>query len=459
MPKSKSAKKIEPPLVHQGAAGIDIGSRFHVVAIPSTYSEQPVQKFSSFTGDLKRLRDWLREHNIQTVAMESTGIYWIPVYEILQEAGLEVFLVNARHAKCVPGRKSDISDAQWLQQLHGWGLLRASFQPDEGIATLRSTMRLRESLVKGKASHQQRVQKALMQMNLQLHHVVNDVMGKTGRLIIDAILSGERDPEALAALRDRRCKNPESVIAEALHGHFREDHLFELSVAVRMFDEYHQRIVECEANAHELLSRLAVRSDKANMPTFTDGRRKRKSEYSFDPTHFINMLAGVDLGNIYGLGPGNLLTIISECGTEMAKWPTAKHFTSWLGLAPQNKVSGGRVLSSRVRPGASRAASAFWMAALIASRSSTALGSFSRRLAVRRGKQKAHAATARKLAEIFYRCIRYGKSYVDSGPIAYEGKQKDIEISRLFRKASLLGFDLVGKQPLEPTSPAVQCVT
>jgi transposase len=459
MSRSKSTKKTEPPLVHQGAAGIDIGSRFHVVAVPSTYSEQPVQKFSSFTGDLKRLRDWLCEHNIQTVAMESTGIYWIPVYEILQEAGLEVFLVNARHARCVPGRKSDVSDAQWLQKLHSWGLLRPSFQPDEGVANLRTMMRLRESLVKGKASHQQRIQKALMQMNLQLHHVVNDVMGKTGRLIIDAILSGERDPEALARLRDRRCKNAESVIAEALHGHFREDHLFELSIAVRMFDEYHQRILECEAKAQELLSRLAAQSKDPEREASANTKRKRKSEFSFDPTELINTLAGVDLGNIYGVGPGNLLTIVSECGTDMEKWPTAKHFTSWLGLAPQNKVSGGRVLSSRIRPGASRAASAFWMAALIASRSSTALGAFSRRLAVRRGKQKAHAATARKLAEIFYRCIRYGKSYADPGTNTYEEKQKDLEIARLTRKARLLGFDLVGKQPLVPTSPAVQCVT
>ena len=221
MPHPKSRRRNEAPVVHQSAAGIDVGSRFHVVAIPSSCSAEPVKKFSSFTGDLKRLRDWLCQHNIKTVAMESTGIYWIPIYEILEQAGLEVFLVNARHVKCVPGRKSDISDAQWLQQLHSWGLLKASFQPSEGVANLRSLLRLRDGLVKSRTSHQQHIQKALMQMNLQLHHVVNDVMGKTGRLIIDAILAGERDPSTLAAFRDRRCKNHESVIAEALHGHFR----------------------------------------------------------------------------------------------------------------------------------------------------------------------------------------------------------------------------------------------
>lgn len=223
-----------------------------------------------------------------------------------------MFLVNARHARCIPGRKSDISDAQWLQKLHSWGLLRPSFQPNEGVAILRTMTRLRESLVKGKASHQQRIQKALMQMNLQLHHVVNDDMGKTGRLIIDAILSGERDTEALARLRDRRCKNAESVIAEALHERFREDHLFELSIALRMIDEYHQRILECEAKDQELLRRLAAQSKDPKREASVNTKRKRKSEFSFDPTDLINTLAGVDLGNIYGVGPGSLLTIIRD---------------------------------------------------------------------------------------------------------------------------------------------------
>jgi transposase len=460
MPDPKSRRRNEAPVVHQSAAGIDIGSRFHVVAIPSNCAEEPVQKFSSFTGDLKRLRDWLCQHNIKTVAMESTSIYWIPVYEILEQAGLEVFLVNARHVKCVPGRKSDISDAQWLQQLHSWGLLRASFQPSEGVANLRSLLRLRDGLVKSRASHQQHIQKALMQMNLQLHHVVNDVMGKTGRLIVDAILAGERDPETLAAFRDRRCKNDESVIAEALHGHFREDHLFELSVAVNMFDEYSAQIVKCEAKAHELLDRLARAKEPSSETRAVDkGKARRKSEYSFDPTGYINALTGTDLSGIYGLGPGNLLTIISECGTDMEKWPTAKHFTSWLGLAPQNKISGGRVLSSRTRPGSSRAGSAFWMAALIASRSQTAIGAFSRRLAVRCGKQKAHVATARKLAELFYRAVRYGVSHMDPGSAIYEEKQKRLAIASLEKKAGMLGFSIVEKQPSSPQALAVQGVT
>ena len=460
MPHPKSRRRNEAPVVHQSAAGIDVGSRFHVVAIPSSCSAEPVKKFSSFTGELKRLRDWLCQHNIKTVAMESTGIYWIPIYEILEQAGLEVFLVNARHVKCVPGRKSDISDAQWLQQLHSWGLLKASFQPSEGVANLRSLLRLRDGLVKSRTSHQQHIQKALMQMNLQLHPVVNDVMGKTGRLIIDAILAGERDPSTLAAFRDRRCKNHESVIAEALHGHFREDHLFELAVAVHMFDEYSAQIVKCEATAHELLDKLA-RAKEALPEALTEGKvkSKRKSDYSFDPTSYINALTGADLSGIYGLGPGNLLTIVSECGTDMEKWPTAKHFTSWLGLAPQNKISGGRVLSSRTRPGSSRAGSAFWMAALIASRSQTAIGAFSRRLAIRRGKPKAHVATARKIAELFYRAVRHGGCYVDPGSADYEEKQKRLAIASLERKAGMLGFSIVESQISSPKALAIEGVT
>lgn len=460
MPDPNRIKK-GPVIVHESAAGIDIGSRFHVVAIPGHYDEQPVRKFSGFTGDLKRLRDWLCHHNIKTVAMESTGIYWIPVHEILEQAGINVFLVNARHVKCVPGRKSDISDSQWLQQLHSWGLLRASFQPKEGIARLRTIMRLRDNLVKSRASHQQHIQKALMQMNLQLHHVVNDVMGKTGRLIIDAILAGERDPATLAAYRDRRCKNDESVISEALHGNYRDDHLFELSVAVRMFDSYSQQILECETKAQELLEKLAQRGrEEFDLSSDSKPRGRKKLNYSFDPTAYVNALAGVDLSKIYGLGPGNLLTIISECGTDMEKWPSAKHFTSWLGLAPQNKISGGRVLSSRVRPGASRAGSAFWMAALVAARSQTAIGAFSRRVAIRRGKQKAHMATARKLAELFYRAVRYGVQPEDQGASSYDEKQRKCIFAKLAKKAKMFGFSLVEtEQPSSAKSLAGQGVT
>jgi transposase len=267
--------------------------------------------------------------------MESTGIYWIPVHEILEQAGINVFLVNARHVKCVPGRKSDISDSQWLQQLHSWGLLQASFQPKEGIGRLRTIMRLRDNLVKSRASHQQRIQKAMMQMNLQLHHVVNDVMGKTGRLIIDAILAGERDPATLGAFRDRRCKNDESVISEALHGHYRDDHLFELSVAVRMFDGYSQQIVECETKAQELLENLAQRGGEVSDLSSSDSRRRgrKKLNYSFDPTAYVNALAGVDLSKIYGLGPGNLLNDYERVwhGYGEMAIRQAFHLLAWIG--------------------------------------------------------------------------------------------------------------------------------
>ena len=247
-----------------------------------------------------------------------------------------------------------------------------------------------------------------------------------------------------------------SVIAEALHGHFREDHLFVLAVAVSMFDEYSAQIVKCEATAHELLGKLA-RGKEALSEALTEGKvkAKRKSEYSFDPTSYINALTGADLSGIYGLGPGNLLTIVSECGTDMEKWPTAKHFTSWLGLAPKNKISGGRVLSSRTRPGSSRAGSAFWVAALIASSSQTAIGAFSRILAIRSGKPKAHVATARKIAELFYRAVRYGGCYVNPGSADYEEKQKRLAIASLERKAGMLGFSIVESQISSPKALAM----
>ncbi len=244
-------------VVNPRSAGIDIGSRFHVVAIPTELDDEPVRKFLSFTSDLKRMVEWLLAVNITTVAMESTGIYWVPLYEILVAHGIEVFLVNARHAKNVPGRKTDINDAQWLQQLHSYGLVRASFQPDPCIAKLRAYFRQRDVLVRYRSSHQQHMQKALMQMNLQLHHMVKDITGLTARRIIDAILSGERDPKKLAALRDRRCKESVETIAAALDGNYQEEHLFELKVAVEMFDVYSAKIQECELAGQSVLQELA----------------------------------------------------------------------------------------------------------------------------------------------------------------------------------------------------------
>ncbi len=439
---SKRRRRARLTVVHPRAAGIDIGSRFHVVAVPSELDDEPVRKFTSFTKDLKLLAEWLLLIGVTTVAMESTGIYWVPLYEILVAKGIEVYLVNARHAKNVPGRKTDICDAQWLQQLHSYGLIRASFQPDQRIAELRTYFRQRDLLVRYRSSHQQHMQKALMQMNLQLHHVVKDITGLTGRRIIDAILSGERDPQKLASLRDQRCKESQDTIAAALQGNYQEDHLFELKVAVDLFDSYTAKIKECELAGQSFLTQLAgdqfVASDKQ-----AGDWRIRGNGFSFNPKALIESISGHNLLSLPGLGPTTVITLISECGLDMTRWPSEKHFVSWLGLSPQNKISGGKVLSSRTRQGATRAGSAFWMAAVPLSRTNTALGAFQRRLAARIGKSKALIATARKIAILYYKTLRYGMSFQDPGASSYQQATRERQLQGLQRRAKAMGYQLV----------------
>ena len=298
-------------VINARSAGIDIGSRFHLVAVPAELDSEPVRKFSSFTVDLIALVEWLLTVGINTVAMESTGIYWVPLYEILVDKGIEVFLVNARHAKNVPGRKTDICDAQWLQQLHSYGLVRASFRPDHVITELRAYIRQRDQLVRYRSSHQQHMQKALMQMNLQLHHVVRDINGLTGRRIIDAILSGERDPDQLASLRDRRCKESEATIAAALQGNYRDEHLFALRVAVELYDIYSEKIKVCELAAQSMLTELAGPEYVAPGPQPGDWRAL-SGGFSFNPKSLIESIAGHNLMSLTGLGPTTVLTLISE---------------------------------------------------------------------------------------------------------------------------------------------------
>lgn len=439
-------------IVHPYAAGIDIGSRFHVVAVPPDLDDEPTRTFSSFTGELKALVQWLIGLGITTIAMESTGIYWVPLHELLSNAGLEVYLVNARHVKSVPGRKTDVNDAQWLQQVHSYGLLQASFLPDRDIGQLRSYVRLREQLTRARASIQQQIQKALMQMNLQLHHVVSDVMGLTGRNIICAILDGVRDPKELAELRDRRCKNSKEVIEQALVGNYEDDHLFELETAVELYDGYSRKIQEAEERIQVALNKLsdANKSHLSGLDKIdalrkqpNSGKKRRGNRLSFDPRPLLTAITGKDLLQIPGLGEGTILTIISECGTDMTRWKSEKHFTSWLGLAPQNKITGGRVKSSRTRGGAGRAATAFYMAAMQVSKLDSALGAFTRRLAGRAGKGKALVATARKLAVLFYKMMSQDFTWNDMGSQIYEEKIRERRIKSIIKKAEGLGLRVV----------------
>ncbi|WP_145026387.1 IS110 family RNA-guided transposase, partial [Geobacter argillaceus] len=419
------------------AAGIDIGSKSHFVAVPEGVDEEPVREFSTFTDDLERLAEWLLACGITTVAMESTGIYWIPVFEILESRGLEVKLVNARHVKNVPGRKTDVLDCQWLQQLHTYGLLRGAFRPAEQVCALRAYVRQRATLVRISASHTQHMQKALAQMNLQLHNVVSDITGVTGMRIIKAILAGERNPNALATFRDKRCKNDEQTIARSLHGNYRPEHLFSLQQAVELHEFYQTKIADCDRQILEQLKHFDAAESDQNSPS---GKPPASLEEA------LLRISGVDLACIDGIDTTTALKIIAEIGTDMSRWKSDKHFASWLGLCPGAKISGGKVLSSATKRIANRAAIAFRMAAFSLIRSKSALGGYIRRQRARLGASKAITATAHKLARLVYSMLKNRTSYADLGQDHYEERYRSRVVQNLKRKAQQLGFELVPVQ-------------
>lgn len=428
--------------ISRHAAGIDVGSTFHVVAVPADRDADPVRSFQSFTGDLHRLADWLVQCRIETVAMESTGIYWIPLYEILADRGIHVVVANARDVKHVPGRKTDVNDAQWLQQLHEFGLLRGSFHPAPTVATLRAYIRQRERLLDYAASHIQHMQKALMQMNLQLHHVVSDITGKTGMRILRAILAGERNPAILAAFRDGRCKASEETIAKALEGNYQPAHLFALRQAVALYDTYQIQVAECDTVIEATLDQLQQPVQPERSLPAPRTRTKQPNAPKFDVRASLFAIVGVDLTQIHGIGPYLALKLVAECGTDMSKWSTAKHFTSWLCLSPGNKVSGGKVLSAHTRRTKNRVTALLRLAAVNVGKTESALGAFYRRLATRVGKAKAVTATARKLAVLFYNTLRYGADYSDPGASFYEEQHRTRVVKNLERRAKQFGYTL-----------------
>ncbi len=436
-PSKKRAPKFPKHLQHLNhqAAGIDVGSRSHFVAVPEGTDEQPVREFSTFTDDLERLAEWLITCGITTVAMESTGIYWIPVFELLERHGLEVKLVNARHVKNVPGRKSDVLDCQWLQQLHTYGLLRGAFRPADQVCTLRAYVRQRATLVRSASAHIQRMQKALAQMNLQLHNVVTDITGVTGMGIIQAILAGERNPQRLAALRDKRCKNSQATIARSLHGNYRPEHLFSLQQAVDFYEFHQQKIVDCDRRILEQLSQFDAFDHQDS-----DGTPPGTMEEA------LQRMSGVDLSSINGISTNTALKIVAEIGVDMSRWQTVKQFTSWLGLCPGSKISGGKVLSSATKPVANRAAAALRMAAMTLFNSKSALGAYLRRQRSRLGAPKAITATAHKLARLIYSMLKHGTAFVDAGQGQYEERYRSRVIQNLKRKAQELGYKLVSTQ-------------
>lgn len=440
-------------LIHDRAAGIDIGSTFHVVAIPPELDAEPVRTFGTFTQELHRLAEWLVRHGITTVAMESTGVYWVAVFEILEDHGIDAQLVNARETKAVPGRKTDVNDAQWLQKLHACGLLRASFRPGRHIAALRTYLRQRERLLDYAAAHIQHMQKALVYMNLQLHQVVTDITGATGMKILRAIIAGERDAEVLAALRDVRCKASVETIREALSGHYQPEHLFSLTQTVALYDFYQQQVAACDVEIERTLVHLCatVSAPEAPLPKARH-RTRQPNALAFNVRQALYDLLGIDLTQIHGCGPYLSLKLISECGTDLSRWPSAKHFTSWLGLSPGCKISGGKVLSSHSRKNANRLSVQLRLSATTIGRTNTALGAFYRRLGVRIGKAKAVTATARKLAVLLYNALRYGLHYRDPGADYYEQRYQDRLLKNLRRRAAELGYELTETVPVAGVS-------
>ena len=444
---AKKRRTSKRPLVpvHPRAAGLDVGATFHVVAVPPDADAEPVRTFKSFTGDLYALADWLKAIGITTIAMESTSVYWVPVFEILETRGFEVLLVNARNVKNVPGRKTDVNDAQWLQQLHEHGLLRGSFRPRDGIARLRALLRHRERIVENAASHIQHMQKALMLMNVQLHHVIADITGVTGMKIIRSILDGVRDPKVLAAHREPKCKASPEMIRKALNGNYRSEHLFVLRQALELYEFHRAKVAACDVEIEAALVELNRDRESPVSPIPASRHPRARNELKFDVRPALYNLLGTDLSQINGFTAYTVLRLVGECGDDMRKWPSAKHFTSWLCLAPGNKISGGRVLSSKTRKSANRAAVVLRMAAVNAGKTHTAIGAFYRRLAARAGKAKAVTATARKLAVLFYNSLRFGMKYVDPGEDHYEQNYQERVLHQLHRRAKQMGFKLVGE--------------
>ena len=424
--------------VFPNAAGIDIGASSHWVAVPRHLSEQAVREFGPMTDDLNALADWLLACGVDTVALESTGVYWIPVYEVLEQRGLLVWLVDARQMKYVPGRKSDVQDCQWLQKLMSLGFLRAAWRPDSEVCVVRAVARQREVLLVEQASWVQRMQKALVQMNLQLTEVLTDVMGSTGQAIIRAIVSGERDPKVLARCRHSRVKASTEEIIKALTGNWRDEHLFVLKQALAMYDDIAGHLAECDAKLQALLTELGQRQIELGKAP----RAGSKLRQEFDARQTLANWAGVDLTRINGLGLAAVMKILSEIGPDLSRFANVKHFCSWLGLCPGTKISGGKVLSAKTRRSANRVRQALKMAAMSLSHSGSALGAFYRRLCTRMDKPSANTATAHKLARMVYFMLTRGQAFVDQGQQHYEEQQRHRSIAALKRRAAALGFQI-----------------
>ena len=450
----------ELEVVHPNAAGIDVGNESHFVGIKPGLCEQPVQEFGSWTADLRRMAEWLKSHGVRTVAMQSTGVYWIAVYEVLEQAGLEVYLVNARGTKNLPGRKSDVQECQWLRKLHTYGLLRNSFRPPEQIRAVRTIWRLRERHVQEAGRAVQHMQKALTTMNVQLANAISDLSGVTGLAIIRAILAGQRDPWQLAKLRDGRIQASVEEIAYSLEGNWREDVLFELQQAVEAYDFLQRQILGCDAQLQKYMAALPTRQAPGIQPVASEralletGARpakiqpkvKSKGSPNFNLGAELRRTTGVDLLSIEGINVMTAQVIVSELGPDLSAFPSEAHFTAWLGLAPRRDISGGKVISQKSRRIKNRVANALRMAAESLARSDSYLGARYRHFRARLGGLKAVKAMARYLGCLLFRLLNKGQAWVDRGSAEYERKRRDRELVALQYTATKMGMRLVPAQ-------------
>lgn len=440
LPKPGKTRQPALTITHPNAAGIDIGSASHFVAVPPDRDDNPVREFPSFTEDLEALADWLRACGVDTVAMESTGVYWIALFELLDARGFTVFLVNARHVKNVSGRKSDVLDCQWLQQLMTFGMLNGAFRPPEAVCVVRSLWRQRATLLRDQGRQVQHMQKALTQMNIQLANVISDVVGATGQQILRAIVAGERDGKVLAALKNGHIHASAEDIAKSLRGTWRAEHLFALKQALDMFDFLGQQLTECDLAIERQLRSMAKHD---GMPSKGPSRSKGRNTPKFDLRTQLYQLCGVDLTRINGIDVTTALTVISETGADMSRFPTVKHFTSWLGLCPGTKISGGKILSSKTKRVVNRAAQALRLAAAALRPSQSALGAYYRRMCSRMDKPKAVTAAAHKLARLIYTMLTKGEQYTDQGQQYYEERYRERVLYHLSKKAEKMGMKLV----------------
>jgi len=441
----KKAKAVALPVIRTGTAGIDIGATEIFVAVSPDRDAEPVRCFLSFTADLQALIGWLQECGVSSAAMESTGVYWIPLYQMLADAGIEVCLVNARHFQNVPGRKTDVLDCQWLQYLHSVGLLRGSFRPEQVICATRTLLRHRQNLVQMAAEHVQHMQKSMEQMNLKLQHVISDITGVTGLRIVDAIVAGERNPLVLAQLRHERIQASEETIVKSLEGDYRAEHLVTLRQSLEAYRFYQSHIADLDRKIEEFMDGLPARIDLSEhpLPKSKKPQTRQHNAPAYDLRKHCYRVFGVDVTAIPGFGSTTAQVLLTEVGPDLSKFRSAPAFASWLRLCPHNDISGGKILHARTRKGSNRAALALRLAAQTLEGSENGLGRFFRRMRGKMGRAEAITAVAHKLARIFYALVTTGKEYDEAVPAKADARYRERQEARLRRQARELGFNLL----------------